>query len=125
VESRAPGKTEGFLKGGATGRSVAPGSLTREQKALLNRKGNELFNKGEVEAAKRVFLTTGYSDGLSRVGDSYVKQHRQVEALQMYWKAHDEAKAEALIEKIASFIRYFLQEDAENDERPSSGQPQG
>lgn len=81
------------------------------EKAALNRKGNQLFNSGKIEEAKRVFMTTGYSDGLSRVGDFYKSKERLVEALRMYWMAHDKNKAQPLIEHTASFLQGLLQED--------------
>ncbi|MDR2397438.1 MAG: hypothetical protein LBD74_01605, partial [Spirochaetaceae bacterium] len=57
------------------------------QKAALNRKGNMLYNAGDIEGAKKIFLTTGYSDGISRIGDYYKSQDRYVDALRMYWIA--------------------------------------
>ena len=48
-------------------------TLNSEQKVLLNRKGNVLFNEGDIHNAKRLFITTGYSDGLNRIGDIYKK----------------------------------------------------
>ena len=59
----------GFLKIAAE--RTAP--LTREKRAALIRKGNELFNKGEFALAQRIFVTTKYSDGLIRIGDKYLK----------------------------------------------------
>ncbi|MDR2965809.1 MAG: hypothetical protein LBU88_08545 [Treponema sp.] len=81
------------------------------RKAALNRKGNQLFNSGKIEEAKRVFMTTGYSDGLSRVGDFYKSKERLVEALRMYWMAHDKNKAGHLIEHTAGFIQGLLREN--------------
>ena len=86
-------------------------ALSSEQKAALNRRGNELFNAGDVEAAKRIFMATGYSDGLTRVGDAYAKQNRGVEALQMYWAAHNKRQAEPLIESLSAVISAVLAED--------------
>ena len=54
---------EGFIK--VTDSPVT--GILPEQKVALNRKGNELFNSGKIEQAKRIFITTGYSDGLTRV----------------------------------------------------------
>jgi len=81
------------------------------QKAELNRKGNQLFNNGNIEAAKRIFMTTGYSDGLSRVGDYYKSQNRSLEALRMYWIAPDKTKAQPLIEQIAFLLQGIIAED--------------
>jgi len=81
------------------------------QKAELNRKGNQLFNNGNIEAAKRIFMTTGYSDGLSRVGDYYKSQNRPLEALRMYWLAPDRTKAQPLIEQLAVLLQGLITED--------------
>ena len=55
---------EGFIK--VTDNPVA--GLSSEQKVILNRKANAMFNNGNIEDARRIFITTGYSDGLTRVG---------------------------------------------------------
>lgn len=80
-------------------------TLASEQKAVLNRKGNEFFNKGEIESARRIFITTGYSDGLSRVGDYYATKGRELDALKMYWLARNRRKADPIIEKLAYLIK--------------------
>lgn len=96
---------EGFIK---TGSKPA---LDPATKVALNRKGNVLLNGGDVEGARRIFLTTGYSDGLSRVGDRYLSDGRGVEALQMYWLAPDRAKAEAVIARLSAVIQKLVRED--------------
>jgi hypothetical protein len=85
------------------------------RKAALNRKGNQLFNSGKIEEAKRVFMTTGYSDGLARVGDYYRTNNRLLEALRMYWMAHDKTKAGPLIEHSASFLQSLLREEIQEN----------
>ena len=85
-------------------------SLTSEQKAILNRKGNELFNKGRIEEARRIFITTGYSDGLTRVGDIYQKKNETLKALKLYVLAHNKTKVEPIYEKMAGIISILLQE---------------
>ncbi|MDR1617995.1 MAG: hypothetical protein LBS06_02970 [Treponema sp.] len=80
-------------------------------KAALNRKGNSLFNSGDIEGARRIFITTGYSDGLSRVGDRYRAAGRELDALRMYWLAPDRAKAEPLIEHLSVIIKNLLHEE--------------
>jgi hypothetical protein len=85
------------------------------QKAVLNRKGNQLFNDGDIEGARRIFMTTGYSDGLARVGDFYKSKDRLLEALKMYWIAPDRKKSAPLIEQLAGVMKSLLNED-EDDE---------
>ncbi|MDR2631778.1 MAG: hypothetical protein LBC60_12730 [Spirochaetaceae bacterium] len=81
------------------------------QKAALNRKGNSLYNSGDIEGAKRIFLTTGYSDGLARIGDYYVSQGRNIDALKMYWIAPDHLKGEPIIERLSVIIKTLLREE--------------
>lgn len=97
---------DGFIK--VTDKPLA--GLSSEQKALLNRKGNVFFNEGKIEDARRIFLTTGYSDGLIRVADVYAKEKRGLDALKLYVLAHEQAKAEPLYEKIASTIGELLKD---------------
>ncbi|MBP3773374.1 MAG: hypothetical protein J6I53_11930 [Treponema sp.] len=95
---------EGFIK--VTDRPIQ--GLTSEQKAVLNRKGNVLFNEGKYDAACRIFVTTGYSDGLARIGDLYMKQNRSLTALKYYLLANNKAKSEALYDKIAHIISIII-----------------
>jgi len=98
---------QGFIK------TSAPAGIDSAQKAVLNRKGNMLFNAGKVEDARRIFITTSYSDGIARVGDYYKKQGKVLEALKMYWIAPDRSKAEPIIMQLSEIIRYFINEEAE------------
>jgi hypothetical protein len=90
-----------------------PSPVEGSQKALLNRKGNQKFNDGDIEGAKRIFMTTGYSDGLSRVGDFYKSKNRPLEALRMYYMAPDRKKSEPLIEQVAYILQSMIDEDEE------------
>jgi hypothetical protein len=84
-----------------------------DRKVKLNRKGNELFNSGDVEAARRIFQTTGYSDGLIRVGELYMASRRPIDALKMYRLARDDKRSEALISNAAQIIQCLLHEEEE------------
>ena len=90
-----------------------PDSVSQSQRVALNRKGNELFNAGHFEQAKRIFLTTGYTDGLIRVGDYYFKQNEPIEALRLYWIAPAPDKCEAIIAKMSAVIQKWLINDKE------------
>ena len=89
-------------------------TLTSEEKAILNRKGNALFNSGDINTARRIFLATGYSDGLSRVGDDFYKKGDPLTALKYYLLAHNKNKAEMLIQKTANLISALI-ENAEEE----------
>ena len=104
---------EGFLKVDKSS-SIR---LSDKDRVALNRKGNEFFNKGEYEKARRVFLTTGYSDGLIRMGDYYLGKKDHLEALRMYRTAPSDDRAEKVLEHIARAIRFWMEEekDFKND----------
>ncbi len=110
IRSRNP--TGGFIK-----TSDSPlTALSSEQKVLLNRKGNVMFNEGDVNAAQRLFLTTGYSDGLSRIGDAYKKSGDDLSALKFYVLAHSKAKSEPIIERIAQVVSTLLKDEGGYDD---------
>ena len=92
-------------------KTTVPPSVDSSQKAALNRKGNILFNSGDIEGARRIFQTTGYSDGLSRVGDYYKSQNRLIDALQMYWIAPDRTKYEPIIMQLAGVLQNLINEE--------------
>lgn len=77
-------------------------------RAALIRKGNELFNRGDIQTARRIFLTVHYVDGIIRLGDHYYKNDMPVEALKMYYTAPDRRRIETMAEKMAMVIRSWL-----------------
>ena len=82
--------------------------LSDQQKVFLNRKANVLFNQGNISQAERIYLTTGYSDGLSRVGDKYAEKQDYMNALRLYLLAHNKRKSEPIIEKLAGIVSVML-----------------
>jgi hypothetical protein len=99
---------EGFLK------LSRPSELPDEQRIGLIRKGNAFFNEKKFDLAKRIFVTTGYSDGLIRLGDLYVRQGKPLEALRMYWLAPDREKVDVLLEGTVNVLRKWLKEENQN-----------
>jgi hypothetical protein len=100
---------EGFLK--VT--DYRKTDLSSQQKTVLNRKGNQLFNEGKYDQAERIFLTTGYSDGIMRMGDHYYNNNNMLEAFRMYVIAPAPDKKEMMIEKMAGIVRYWLHDNKE------------
>jgi hypothetical protein len=92
-------------------KTTVPSPVEGSEKAALNRKGNMLFNSGDIEGARRIFMTTGYSDGISRVGDYYKSMNRPIEALRMYWLAPDRTKCEPLIMRLSGIIQQLIEDD--------------
>ncbi|MDR1105847.1 MAG: hypothetical protein LBL44_05780 [Treponema sp.] len=106
---------EKFEDGKAFVKTTERPAIEGVQKAALNRKGNMLFNSGDAEAARRIFLTTGYSDGLSRIGDYYRSQGRILDALRMYWIAPDRNKAEPLIMRCAVMLQDIIHKEEDGE----------
>jgi hypothetical protein len=97
-------------------KTTVPSPVGGSDKAALNRKGNMLYNSGDIEGARRIFMTTGYSDGLSRVGDYYKSQNRLIEALRMYWIAPDRTKSEPLILQLSGIIQQLIEDNGEPED---------
>lgn len=98
---------EGFLK--IT--DVRNHSISEHQRAILMRRGNEFFNKGDIEQAKRIFLTIGYTDGLIRIGDYYYSKNRPFEAFKMFKIAPAPERVNKMIEKMTHIIQSWISED--------------
>ncbi len=97
---------DGFLK---ISQSQAV-EMSKEQRVALVRKGNELFNQEKYELAKKIFLTTGYSDGLIRLGNMYLKKKMPLEAFRMFWLAPDRKKVDTMLEKTILIVKKWLKE---------------
>lgn len=95
---------EHFIK--VTENALTP--LSSEQKVVLNRRGNQLFNEGFINEAQRIFVTTGYSDGLTRVGDYYIAHDNTLEALRMYCLAKNKRKSDPIIDSLVRLIRVLI-----------------
>ncbi len=95
---------EGFIK--VTDYPVD--TLSAQQRVILNRKANALFNDGKVEMAERIFVTTGYSDGLTRCGDYYASKNEYLKALRLYLLAHNKRKSDPMIERISEVVSTML-----------------
>ena len=96
-----------FIK---TGDLPAKG-LSDAQRVALVRKANALFNDGDLAMAERIFIATGYSDGLTRIGDKYAQKNEYMDALKMYLLAHNKRKSEPIVEKIAQTVSLLLSQE--------------
>ena len=68
----------------------------------------KMFNQNDIAGATRIFLTTGYSDGLSRIGDYYANKNEKLKALKFYHLAHNTYKEGILLDKLAEIIRILI-----------------
>ena len=90
---------------------VKPAALTEHQRTALIRKGNEVFNQGDVALAEKIYRTTRYTAGLARIGDWYVRQNRPFEAFDAYRAARCRGKADLLVERMARVLSGWLKEE--------------
>jgi hypothetical protein len=97
---------DGFLKV-ANAESV---TLPKDKRALLIRKGNEFFNQDKIDLAKKIFLTTGYTDGLIRLGDYYLSKNMTLEAFRMYWLAPYPKRVNWMLERMVLIMKEWLKE---------------
>lgn len=95
---------DGFIK--VTDEPVK--NLSDEQKVILNRKANIMYNSGNIEDARRIYITTGYSDGLTRVGNHYMNKNESLKALKLYHLAHNKRDAEPIYETLAKVISTII-----------------
>lgn len=107
AEQVVPASSRGFLKVGAEDGKGMPGS----QRAALVRRGNELFNAGNYDTAKRIFLTVRYSDGLIRLGNHHMGKGEVLEAFRMFWIAGDTRRVAEMTEQMAMVVRKWLREE--------------
>ena len=76
-------------------------SMDEKERIALIRKGNELFNKGEIESSVKIFLQTDYKDGIARVGDFYYYEKKQpLIAVKFYKKASMHDKVNEIYERM-------------------------
>lgn len=75
--------------------------LTPKKRAELIRKGNELFNKGEMEKAAKLYWVADYRDGLIRVGEYLLYEEKKpFQALLYFQKAKFQPKIDEILGRI-------------------------
>jgi hypothetical protein len=88
--------------------------MNSKEKIALIRKGNELFNNGEIDNAIKIFAATGYKDGLARVGDYYYEKKQPLIAVKFYKKAGMHSKVNEIFERMMYALGQLIGEDKEN-----------
>ncbi len=96
--------------------SIVERVLTPKERIILIRKGNELYNKGEIEKAAKIYTTTAYKDGLIRIGDYYYFDEKNpLKAFHFYLEAKYEKRIRELTERMAEIIKKWLKEDRKQE----------
>ncbi len=99
--------------------------LTGEQRAQLIRRGNEMLNAGNLDAAERVFVTCAYGDGLVRLGDVFYKRADYIRAINLYLKAPDSVRVGKAAKRMSLVLRQWLIESGGvvPEAKPASKRP--
>jgi hypothetical protein len=92
--------------------------IATKDKMFFIRKGNELFNNGEVEVAKKYFMKANYHDGMLRVADHYFyKKRLPLNALPLYMKCGAKTKVDEIFERMAFALGRMIGDDKKSKEK--------
>ena len=90
--------------------------LNDKERVALIRKGNELFNDGEIDKAVQIFIKTDYKDGLARAGDYYFYDKKSpLIAFKFYKMANMRDKVNEIFERMIFALSRWIGEDKVKD----------
>ncbi len=83
--------------------------MDKKQRAELIRKGNELFNQKNYTEAEKLFVKTGYKDGLIRIGDYlYYEKKMPLAAFKYYKMTRSSRKINEIFERMVFAFKNIL-----------------
>jgi len=83
--------------------------MNEKQRVELIRRGNELFNAGEVAKAAAIFVKAAYRDGLTRVADYYFYDRKlPLVALKYYRMVNRQDKVQEIFERMVFALGKLL-----------------
>ena len=86
--------------------------MDKKTRVGLIRKGNELFNNGEIDKAALIFVETKYMDGLTRVADYYFFEKKlPLVALKYYKFVNRQDKVNEIYERMFFAFKKLLGHD--------------
>lgn len=85
--------------------------LDPKERAGIIRKANELYNRGEMEKAAKLFWHTDYRDGLLRVGEYLLeKEHKPFQALPYFQKAQARERVSEILGRMLWALSTLMKE---------------
>ncbi len=98
----------------------------KKERVALIRKGNELFNKGEIDKATKIFVKTDYKDGLARIADHYFYDKKApLTAFKFYKMANMHDKVDEIFARMIFALSKLVGEDKLKDGAlPSKEEPE-
>jgi hypothetical protein len=83
--------------------------MDSKERVELIRRGNELFNKGEISKAAALFVKTDYRDGLTRIADYLFYDKKQpLVALKYYRMVNRQDKVSEIFERMVFALGRLL-----------------
>lgn len=90
--------------------------MDKKTRAELIRKGNELFNQKRYTEAEKLFMQTGYKDGLIRIGDYlYYDKKMPLAAFKYYKMTKSTRKINEIFERMVFAFKALLSEKTTED----------
>lgn len=87
--------------------------MDNEERVSLIRKGNELFNKGDITGAAAIFVKTGYRDGITRVADYYFFDKKlPLNALKFYKMVNRKDRVDEIFARMMFALGKLLKSDS-------------
>lgn len=97
--------------------------MNNEERVRLIRKGNELFNKGDITGAAAIFVKTGYRDGITRVADYYFFDKKlPLIALKFYKMVNHKERVDEIFARMVFALGKLLKSDSPEGEEPVKGE---
>ena len=98
--------------------------MDKETRSALIRKGNEAFNKGDMNTAAKIFKSAEYKDGLIRLGDYwYYDRKKPLVAVGYYSRAGEDKKKAEIFGRMVKALKHLMKTD-EEDYKPKIELPQ-
>ncbi|MCU0821187.1 MAG: hypothetical protein MUC95_01780 [Spirochaetes bacterium] len=90
--------------------------IDNKERVALIRKGNELFNNGEIDKAIKIFIQTDYKDGLARAGDYYFYDKKApLMAFKYYKMANMHDRVNEIFKRMIFALGRWIGEDKVKD----------
>ncbi len=98
--------------------------MDNSERVELIRRGNELFNEGNVYQAMKIFVKSRYRDGILRAADViYYDKKQPLVALQFYKMIKRQDRVEEILGRMVFAFSRFIKDDEVDD--PGGGVDHG
>ncbi len=90
--------------------------MDKSEKVQLIRRGNELFNEGNVYQAMQIFVKTGYRDGILRAADFiYYDKKQPLMALKFYKMINRQDRVDEIFARMMFAFSRLVKDDKKTE----------